>query len=53
MERKTARLVFLGVCVVLAVLLITRTISIVVSGVLFAVALVLLGSQLRRRGGPA
>ena len=52
-DRKVAGLVFLGVCIVLAVLLVTRTIGIVVSGALFAVALVLLGSRLGRRGGPA
>lgn len=51
MDNKVAGLVFLGVCIVLAVLLVTRTIGIVVSGAVFAVALVLLGSRLGRRGG--
>ena len=53
MDRKVAGLAFLGVCIVLAVLLVTRRIGIVVSGALFAVALVLLGSRLGRRGGTA
>lgn len=53
MDRKVAGLIFIGVCIVLAVLLVTRTIDIVVSGALFAVALVLLGSRLGRRGGTA
>jgi len=52
-DSKLAGLLFLGVCIVLAVLLLTRTIGIVVSGAIFAVALVLLGSRLGRRGGPA
>jgi hypothetical protein len=52
-DRKVAGLAFLGVCIVLAVLLVTRRIGIVVSGALFAVALVLLGSRLGRRGGTA
>jgi hypothetical protein len=52
-DRKVAGLAFLGVCIVLAVLLVTRTIGIVVSGAVFAVALVLLGSRLGRRRGPA
>ena len=52
MDRRVAGLLFLGVCVVLAVLLLTRTIGIVASGAIFAIALVLLGSRLRRPGGP-
>jgi len=52
-DRKVAGFVFLAVCIVLAILLLTRTISIVASSALFAVALVLLGGRLRRRGGPA
>ena len=53
MDRQVAGLLFLGVCVVLAVLLLTRTIGIVASGAIFAIALVLLGSRLRRPSGPA
>ena len=52
MDRKTARLVFFGVCIVIAVLLVTRTIGVVVGAALFAVALVLLGGRFGRRGGP-
>ncbi len=51
--RQVAGLLFLGVCVVLAVLLLTRTIGIVATGAIFAVALVLLGSRFGRRGGKA
>ena len=50
---KVARFLFLGVCVVLAVLLLIRAISIVVSAAVFAVALVVLGGAFggfRRRG---
>jgi len=51
---KVARFLFFGVCVVLAALLLVRAISIVVSGAVFAVALVVLGGAFgafRRRGG--
>jgi hypothetical protein len=40
---KTAALLFLGVCVCLAALLFLKVITPVVSGAIFAVALVLLG----------
>ena len=56
MNGKVARLLFFGACAVLAVLLLTRTIGIVVSGAVFAVALVVLGGVFggfRRRGGSA
>ena len=43
MNRKPAGLLFLGVCVALAVLLLTRTIPPVVSGAVFALALVTFG----------
>lgn len=36
-------MIFLGVCLVLAVLLLTKTISPVVSGITFAIALTALG----------
>ena len=54
MNTKVARFLFLSVCVVLAVLLLARAISIVVSGAVFAVALVVLGGvygAFRRQGG--
>ncbi len=52
MNGKVAAFAFLIVCVVLAVLLLLRAISPVVSGAVFAIALVLLGglSQGFRRG---
>jgi len=40
MNKKMAGLTFLGVCVVLAVLLVSKAISPIVSGSIFAVALV-------------
>ena len=43
MNGKTAAFIFVGVCVVLAILLLFRVISPVVSGSVFAIALVLLG----------
>jgi hypothetical protein len=51
---KVARFLFFCVCVVLAALLLVRAISIVVSGAVFAVALVVFGGAFggfRRRGG--
>ena len=53
MNSKVARFLFLGVCVVLAALLLIRAISIVVGAAVFAVALVVLGGAFggfRRRG---
>ena len=43
MKGKTAGLAFLGVCIILAVLLLTKAITPLVSGSVFALALVLLG----------
>lgn len=52
MNGRTAGLVFLGVCVILALLLLTRTIGPVLSGAIFAIALAVLGGLSRgfRRG---
>ena len=44
MKGKTAGLVFLGVCAILAILLLTSVIRPMASGVVFAAALVILGS---------
>jgi hypothetical protein len=52
MKGKTAGLLFLGICIVLAFLLITRSFSPFLSGTLFACSLLLLGglsSGFRRR----
>lgn len=43
MKRKTAALSFLAICLALAILLLTNTISPMVGGILFAIALVLFG----------
>ncbi len=43
MGKKTARFLFLGICLILAVLLLTNTISPLVSGLIFAISLVTLG----------
>ena len=43
MRRKEAGLAFLGVCVVLAILLVAKRITPVVSGGIFAIALVSFG----------
>lgn len=43
MKGKSAGFTFLGICVILAALLLTRTITPVQSGTVFAIALVLLG----------
>ncbi len=43
MNGRTARFLFLGICVILAILLITKTISPILSGSIFAIALVVLG----------
>ena len=54
MSSKVARLLFLSICVVLAVLLLTRTIGTVASALIFAVALVVFGGRaagMGRRGG--
>jgi len=44
MNRKTAAFLFLGVCLILALLLLTKTISPIISGFIFAVVLILFGS---------
>ena len=44
MKRKVAIVFFLIVCVILAILLLTQTITIMVSSIIFAIALVLFGS---------
>lgn len=43
MNGKIAGFVFLGICVILAALLLTKTIAPMQSGTVFAIALVLLG----------
>ena len=43
MTTKTAGLIFLGICAILAVLLITGVIGFIAAGIIFAVALVGLG----------
>ncbi len=47
MNGKTARIVFLVVCLGLAVLLLTGVITFLVSGCIFAAALVILGGMSR------
>jgi hypothetical protein len=42
-NRKYAGLLFLSVCIILAVLLVTNTISSITSGIIFAIALILFG----------
>jgi hypothetical protein len=43
MNGKTAGMVFLGVCVILAALLLAKAITPFLSGIAFAIALILLG----------
>ena len=43
MKQKSAGLLFLAICIVLAILLLTKTISSTVSGSIFALALIILG----------
>ncbi len=43
MKGKTAAFVFLGTCVILAALLLAKAITPILSGTVFAIALVLLG----------
>jgi len=47
MNGRTAGFLFLGVCIILAILLLTKTISSTVSGALFAVALIIFGGLSR------
>jgi len=52
MNNKTAAYLFLGICSILAILLITKTITILTSSYVFAIALVVLGGLSRGfRGG--
>jgi len=52
MSGKTAGYLFLGICIVLAILLLTKTITSTTSSIIFAIGLVLLGGLSRgfRRG---
>lgn len=53
MNGRVAGFIFLAICVVLAILLLTRAIKPLSSGIIFAVALVVLGilsGGFRRRG---
>lgn len=53
MKRKTAALSFLAICLILAILLITKTITPLAGGIMFALALVSFGVVSRgfRRDG--
>ena len=44
MSKKTAGFVFLGICIVLAILLLAHSIKPTIDGVLFTLALVILGT---------
>lgn len=48
MSGKTAGLIFLGICLILAALLLTKVITPLISGGVFAVALVALGLSRKR-----
>jgi len=48
----TFTMIFLGICVILAVLLLTGVLTIVVASALFAVSLVVFGLASRRFGRP-
>ncbi len=48
MNQKITGLLFLSICIVLAILLLTKMISSTTSGGIFAVALILLGVALKR-----
>ncbi len=43
MKKRPAGLLFLAICIILAILLLTKTISVLVSGSIFALALIILG----------
>jgi hypothetical protein len=43
MNKKTAAYLFLGICLILAILLLTKTITPLTSSYVFAIALVVLG----------
>ena len=47
MDRKLALGLFLATCIILAILLITQAITPIVGGILFAIALVVLGGLSR------
>ncbi len=47
MKQKSAGLLFLAICIVLAILLFTKTISGTVSGSIFALALIIVGGASR------
>ncbi len=47
MKRKTAVASFLGVCIILAILLLSKIITSTISGLVFAIALVLFGGLSR------
>ncbi len=54
MDRNVAAVLFLAVCIILAVLLLARAITPLVSGTVFAIALALFGLAargFRKRGG--
>jgi hypothetical protein len=43
MNGTMARMFFLGVCIIIAILLLTHVVTIIVGGIIFAVALAVLG----------
>jgi hypothetical protein len=43
MKGKTAAFIFVGICIILALLLLAKIIEIIAAAILFAVALVILG----------
>jgi hypothetical protein len=43
MTRKNALIFFLGVCIILAIMLLLKAMSSIVGGILFAIALLVLG----------
>lgn len=43
MNGKNAKIIFLVACIILAILLLTKVITPIASGIIFAIALVLLG----------
>jgi len=47
MSKRPVSIAFLGACILLALLLLTRTISTTISGILFAIALVIFGGLSR------
>jgi uncharacterized membrane protein len=48
MNRKSASLLFLVICIVLTILLLTKTISSTMSGSIFTLALIILGGASKR-----